>query len=160
MRLALTLAALCATFSASAALADNSVGCGLGNAVTNKNSFLASTTRSYTNATFSPPTAMTSGTSGCAKHTLVLNERKRLEFVAHNYDLLLSDVAKGGGEYVDAYARTLGCDAGATVVLRKALRANFARLATGDAAPEGFLQTTRTVLRSDAVLSRCEAALI
>ena len=83
--------------------------CGLGWEITKKKSFLATSTRSTTNA-FVPPTfGMTTGTIGCDKHSLAKREEAGVIFVSSNQDNLFMEMAAGQGEHLEALARELGC---------------------------------------------------
>ena len=83
--------------------------CGLGWEITQKKSFLATSTRSTTNA-FVPPTfGMTTGTIGCDKHSLAKRDESGVRFVASNRDNLLMEISAGTGEHLEALAREMGC---------------------------------------------------
>ncbi|MGZ3705003.1 MAG: DUF3015 family protein, partial [Bdellovibrionota bacterium] len=81
-------------------------GCGLGWQVTQKKSFLATTTRGTTNGVVPPTFGMTSGTIGCDQHSFAKNELPALNMVATNQDALMIDIAAGGGENLAALAQT------------------------------------------------------
>ncbi len=83
--------------------------CGLGWQVTQKKSFIATTTRGTTNAVVPPTFGMTTGTIGCEQHTFAKADTKAVEFVAQNYDTLRLEMAAGEGENLAALARTMGC---------------------------------------------------
>lgn len=88
---------------------DKSDGCGLGWQVTNKQSFLGTTTRGTTNG-FVPPTfGMTSGTIGCAQHSFAKKDVPAAQYVVANFEPLSIQMAEGTGEYVDGLATELGC---------------------------------------------------
>ena len=83
--------------------------CGLGWQITQKKSFLATTTRGTTNA-FVPPTfGMTFGTIGCDKHSFTKNEEAGVTFALANQENLSIELAQGQGEYVSGFAQALGC---------------------------------------------------
>jgi len=97
--------------SASTVLAqDTSNGCGVGWQVSQKTSLLSSSVRSITNYFLPNSFSMTSGTSGCAKHDIVKNDEKAVEYAVNNYDTLIVEMAEGHGEYLDGFAQALGCD--------------------------------------------------
>lgn len=52
-------------------------------------------------------TSYVSSTSECSAIGSVENQKKL--FIVHNLDMLKSDSARGGGEYIHAYAYLLGC---------------------------------------------------
>ncbi|MCO5142199.1 MAG: DUF3015 domain-containing protein [Oligoflexia bacterium] len=83
--------------------------CGLGWEVTQKKSFLATSTRGTTNA-FVPPTfGMTTGSIGCDQHTFAKADLGAARFVASNFDAVLFDMAQGQGESLNALASSMGC---------------------------------------------------
>jgi hypothetical protein len=88
---------------------DTSSGCGLGWQVTQKMSILSSAVRLTTNTVLPNTFSMTFGTSGCAKHDLVKNDEKAVEFAVNNYDSLIVEMAEGHGEFLDGFAQALGC---------------------------------------------------
>lgn len=105
------MAALLVLFSVPAFAGDGggSDGCGLGWQVTQKKSFLATTTRATTNAIVPPTFGMSSGTIGCDQHTFAKKEMPALEYVASNYDTLLLEMSTGSGETLAALSLTMGC---------------------------------------------------
>jgi hypothetical protein len=103
--------------------------CGLGWQITQKKSFLGTSTRGTTNA-FVPPTfGMTTGTIGCDQHSLAKNDVPAAQFVATNYDALLMDMAQGQGESLQALAATLGC--GNAAAFGSMTRREFSSLTEG-----------------------------
>jgi hypothetical protein len=113
MKLNATLFLVMAAVAApSLALAESPGGsdiCGLGWQVTQKKSFLATSTRSTTNV-FVPPTfGMTSGTIGCSQHSIAKRDESAAIYAVTNYEPLKMELAEGRGEYVEGFARTLGC---------------------------------------------------
>lgn len=84
-------------------------GCGLGWQVTQKKSFLATTTRGTTNAIVPPTFGMSSGTIGCDQHTFAKNELPAVNMLATIPDAILIDIAAGGGENLSALALAMGC---------------------------------------------------
>jgi hypothetical protein len=84
-------------------------GCGLGWQVTQKKSFLATTTRGTTNGVVPPTFGMTSGTIGCDQHSFAKNEMPAVNMVATNQDAILIDIAAGGGENLAALTQAMGC---------------------------------------------------
>lgn len=101
-------------------------GCGLGWQVTNKKSFLGTTTRGTTNAFIPPTFGMTSGTIGCDQHTFAKNEMPAVNYVATNQDAIMIDIAAGGGENLAALAQAMGCANSAGLVSQA--QANYSSL--------------------------------
>lgn len=84
-------------------------GCGLGWQVTDKKTWVGTTTRGTTNL-FVPPTfGMTSGTIGCDQHPVAMKDMDAATFVATNLEPLSIEMAQGQGEYLTAFAQTMGC---------------------------------------------------
>lgn len=89
---------------------DTSSGCGIGWQVTKKTTLFGSTTRNTTHAILPPTFGMTSGTSGCAQHPLVKkSDQQAVIFASTNLEPLRIEMAEGQGEYLQAFARTMGC---------------------------------------------------
>jgi hypothetical protein len=110
MKLVMMFAALFAFAApAFASTPGGSDSCGLGWEVTQKKSFLGTTTRGTTNGVVPPTFGMTTGTIGCDQHSFAKNELPALNFVASNQDAIMIDIAAGGGENLAALAQTMGC---------------------------------------------------
>ncbi|MBF0316228.1 MAG: DUF3015 family protein [Oligoflexia bacterium] len=138
-----------------AALADSSVGCGLGWQVTKAMTTTAATTRVSTNFTFSNTFAMTSGTSGCAQHSLVMKQKLDLHFVEANYQNIQIDMANGSGEYLFALARTMGCPEEVTAIFGNESRKHFNEIFSTSAEkenPQGALQSLKRVIKNHHLL--------
>jgi len=88
---------------------DTSSGCGLGWQVTSDITLSATSTRGTTNAFLPNTFSMTSGTSGCAAHGLVLNDKLPMHYAEVNFETLKVEMARGDGEFILAFAQTLGC---------------------------------------------------
>lgn len=104
------LAVVCAMLMVPTMAGDSSSGCGLGWAVFKDNSLISSALRATTNAIFLNTVAMTLGTSGCARHSIVKNDKKSLHFMDANKHQLMTEMALGGGEYVNALSHLMGCE--------------------------------------------------
>ena len=111
MKLVMVLAAMVGLAAPAFAGGENggSDSCGLGWQVTQKKSFLGTTTRGTTNALVPPTFGMTSGTIGCDQHSFAKNEMPAVNMVATNQDAILIDIASGGGEHLAALAQAMGC---------------------------------------------------
>jgi len=88
---------------------DSSSGCGLGWEVNGDNSFLGTSTRGTTHATFVPTFSMSFGTSGCAKHSVVQNEKRGLHYAEGNFASLMVEMSVGQGEVLNGFAAVMGC---------------------------------------------------
>lgn len=125
-RRSLYLALAVSIFTAVSVFADDSSnGCGLGWAVTKKKSMLATTTRGSTNSIIPNTFGMTSGTSHCDSHSFAKNELPAYQYIETNYDMLMVDVAKGQGEYLDGFAAVLGCTGSGVDQLNQAVRSDL-----------------------------------
>lgn len=89
-------------FTSNLYAADSSSGCGLGWQVFKKNSLVSSFSRALVNFTFLNTVGMTLGTSGCTQHSIVKNEMKAIHYTEANLPELMTDVARGNGEYINA----------------------------------------------------------
>ena len=105
--------------------ADSSSGCGLGWQILSKNSLLSSFSRSITHAFLPNTFSITFGTSGCAKHSIVLKERKAEHFIAANFTEIQNELVMGPRHYVAALANTLGCPSSSFPVVGEVLRQNY-----------------------------------
>lgn len=137
--------------------ADGSSGCGPGWYIFKENSLLSSALRATTNGMLFPVVTigMTFGTSNCTRHKLVLKEKESLYFATQNHFELKTDMAKGSGEYLNAFAATVGCPARALPRLSGKLRANFKRTYfPAEVNPEKTVIETFKVILSDPDLTR------
>lgn len=136
---------------------DKGDGCGLGWQVTQKRTMLATTTRGTTNA-FVPPTfGMTSGTIGCMQHDFAENEKEAASFVASNQDNLILEMAEGQGEYVNALAKTMGCDASAYSDFGRAVQQNYESIVGNS--PVQMFNNIKDVMKADpALAAHCSAS--
>lgn len=83
--------------------------CGLGWQVTDKRTLLATVIRGTTNSVVSYGFGMTSGTMGCEKHEIAKKDEDTVRFVATNIEPLSVEMAEGQGEFLHAFARSMGC---------------------------------------------------
>jgi hypothetical protein len=133
---------------------DKSDGCGLGQVILGtKASLLMSSLRSSTNYVVPKAFGMTSGTSGCAKHSLVWNqERKQLQFLETNIDMLAFEAATGQGEYLASLAVAFGCGAPVVDAFGQALRKGHAEVFAPQPATDR-LQRVKKVIQSNPTLA-------
>ena len=133
---------------------DKGDGCGLGWQVTQKRTMIATTTRATTNG-FVPPTfGMTSGTIGCEQHSFAKNEEAGAKFAYNNFDSLSIEMAEGNGEFLAAFARTLGCNDNAVEHFGAFTQKNYRSIIRSEktSAVEMF-KNVRTQMSKDAVLA-------
>lgn len=134
---------LTALISFEALAMDGSSGCGPGWYVFKDNSIVSSALRATTNWILFPvfTIGMTFGTSNCTQHKLVMKEKESLYFATMNHFELKRDVAKGGGEYLSAFADTMGCPSSAQPKLNEYLRENYTRIY-----PSGAVEPSKVLL--------------
>ncbi len=137
--------------------ADGSSGCGPAWYILKENSLVSSALRATTNGILGVTVTigMTFGTSNCTQHKIVLKEKESLYFATQNHFELKTDIAKGGGEYLSAFATTMGCPSSAIPRLNDRIRSNFSQMYTpADINPEKtVLEAYKTIL-SDPELTR------
>lgn len=90
---------------------DGSSGCGPAWYALKDNSLLSSALRGTTNAILGVTVTlgMTFGTSNCTKHSIVKREKESLKFATENYFEIAADATRGSGDYITAFATTMGC---------------------------------------------------
>lgn len=131
---------------------DKSDGCGLGWQVTSKTSFLGTTTRGTTNVFIPPTFGMTSGTMGCARHSIGKKEEPAVRYVVENYQPLTMQLAEGRGEYLDGFARTMGCSS--TSDFGRVMQHDFRSITDGGKAdPFEMYDRVKARIKSDQLLS-------
>lgn len=139
--------------------ADGSSGCGPGWYVFKDNSLFSSALRATTNGVLFPVTTigMTVGTSNCTKHKIVLKEQESLHFATMNHFELKSEVAKGEGEYLSAFAATMGCPVQAQGRLNQQLRSNYGKLyPNNQIQPQNVLtEVYKTILSDSDLIQQC-----
>lgn len=147
--------------SSQAYSADSSSGCGPGWYLFKDTSLVSSALRATTNGILFPVTTigMTIGTSNCSQHKLVKLEMESLHFATMNYFELKGDVAKGNGQYLAAFAETMGCDSKAQPLLNMELKNNYKKLfPKGKPKPEGtLLEVYKTIFRNQTLTRQCLA---
>lgn len=139
--------------------ADVGDGCGLGWQITQKRTMLATTTRGTTNA-FVPPTfGMTSGTIGCAQHSFAKNELPAATYAFNNYEPLTMEMAQGSGEYLAAFARTLGCNDSLQAEFGHTMQSNFGAIMGSEktTAVEMFHNVKSAVKANPVLATGCRA---
>jgi hypothetical protein len=133
---------------------DQSSGCGAGWYVTKRNSLLSSLVRSSTNYTFSNTIGMTFGTSGCARHDLVMNDKKEIHYAESNYNNLVVEMAQGGGEHLRGFAAVLGCDPASYEAFSSMTQSNYLRIfSTDGSTPNGLINQVKAQMKNDPSLA-------
>ncbi len=139
--------------------ADSSSGCGLGWAVFKDNSLISSALRATTNGIFLNTVAMTFGTSGCARHSIVMNDKKTLHFTEANHNELKVEVAQGSGEHLSGLSHLMGCSSDA---FSATLQKNYSQVFTKEnISPRELVNNIQAQVVSDETLARsCGIAII
>lgn len=140
-----------------AASAGGSNSCGLGWAVTQKKSLLATSTRETTHYFLPPTFSMTTGTSECDKHSIAQNETPAVEFIASNYEPLIIEVAEGHGEYLHGLARVMGCPDSAYPQFVETTRGNFDEVVgSSKGTPvDAYLRVKNVVKKNSGLAAQC-----
>ncbi|MCX6107291.1 MAG: DUF3015 family protein [Proteobacteria bacterium] len=115
--------------------ADSSNGCGPGWYVFKDTSLVSSSLRTITNAALFPSATvgMTFGTSNCAKHKIVEErDRESVKFATLAYHDLMIQTAQGHGEYLAAFASTLGCNWQAQPEFNRTMQGVYPAIFTSD----------------------------
>ena len=127
---------LLATGSAKAANATSPNGgsdtCGLGWQVTDKKTFIATTTRATTNFVVPPTFGMTTGTIGCDQHGFAKRDIPAVQYVATHYDSVLLDMARGNGESLQALAKIMGCSDAEMDAFGEVVRSKFSQFSRSE----------------------------
>lgn len=145
-------------FSSTILAADGSSGCGPGWYLFKKNSLVSSSLRATTNGMLFPAVTlgMTFGTSNCSKHGLVKTEKKTIHFVTHNYHELKSDAAKGQGDFLYSYAKTIGCKKGDIDYFSSKLQDRYEKVFKDEASNEEvIIETYRLILNDKRLVYSC-----
>lgn len=143
--------------------ADSSVGCGLGNYVMKDNSIVSATFRMTTNSTFSNQLfGITSGTSGCAQHSIVKAKMAPVYYAEANIDHLKVEMALGEGEYLSAFADTLGCDAATKNAFIQETQSNYENIFDNEnVTAHKMLDNVKHVInQNQSIRGKCQYAVI
>lgn len=145
------LLAISALSTVSAFAADGSSGCGAGWFLFKENSLVSSTLRGTTNSLFFNNTfGMTFGTSNCSKHSIVKNEKEQIYYSEANREQLAVEMAQGSGEYIEAYARVMGCSDDVIPEFVNTTRRNYPEIMPKpETAPVDMLQNVKKQIRSN-----------
>jgi hypothetical protein len=125
--------------------------CGLGWQVTDKRTFLGTTTRGTTDS-FLTPFGMTSGTWGCEQHEFAKRDQEAAIYASSNMQPLSVEMAEGRGEFLQGFARTLGCDGSAMGAFGQMTQKNYETLSGARTGAE-LLQSVKQGIAQDPVLS-------
>lgn len=134
--------------------ADGSSGCGPAWYVFKENSLVSSSLRNTTHASSGPTVTigMTFGTSNCAKHKIVLEDKRSLHFASQSFDLLRQDIARASGPHLNAYIASFGCHAWARPQIAEELQGAYQRELYLSVEPSHFVDTTRAMIQASSHL--------
>ena len=131
---------------------EGSDSCGLGWKITQERTLMATTTRGTVNFFVPPSFGMSTGSLGCEKHGFALKEANAASYAAANFEPLKGDLAKGKGEYLEAFAFAMGCLD--TSALGSSVRAHFREiLPAAGGNGHDLYRNVRGVIRSEKKLA-------
>lgn len=126
--------------------------CGLGWQVTDKKTMVATTTRGTTNYFIPYTFGITTGTMGCEKHDFAKKEVEAAVYAANNVDTLNIDFAKGQGEYLTAFAQSMGCNDSDVNMLGAEVKRNYGSISSSANGVELY-KAVRSVIRGNSRLA-------
>jgi hypothetical protein len=129
------LTAALTMISAGTVYADSNTGCGLGSLLWDgkANTTVSQAFQATTNATFGNQTfGITTGTLGCSTPAKFVKSEELNRFVKSNIDNLATDIARGHGENLDAFAELLQVPVEKRAEFAAKLQSNFAKVFTSD----------------------------
>ena len=126
---------------------DKSSGCGLGWELFKDKTIVSSSLRSTTHAYLPNTFSMTSGTSGCAKHEFVMDTKRGIHFLEVNEHSLAMDAAIGEGEYLGAFAESMGCHWSKLDQFKSVIKNNYGAIFNDPASPAVTLQLVKEYIR-------------
>jgi len=140
---------------------DTGGGCGLGAEVlegkSGKGSNIAASL--LNNLVVPNTTFMTTGGGmmGCDPTQTVQKEEATEIFVASNMDQLSSEVAKGGGEYLNVLAQLLGIEAGDMASFQSVAQSNYDQLFVTGSDAKSVIESFELAMLSDSSLAKYAA---
>lgn len=140
---------------------DSSVGCGLGSMIWKENTLVSATFRLTTNASFSNQFfGITTGTSGCSQHGIVQSEMAPIYYAEANLEQLKLQMAQGQGEYLFAFAESLGCS-GEKNQFGQLTQSHYQQIfPTGLETPQQMLQNVKQVVSHSTLKDQCHYTVI
>lgn len=160
MKKRIFLGLICAVFSTSAWAEDKSAGCGLGQMVFPDKSLFSTTSAGIVDnivpgGGITNSFATTTGTLGCGKHKLVKNEKLQIHYLEANYGPLKLEMAQGDGEYLQGFARMMGCNPAVQSDFNQFSQQSFFELyGQGDRSAVQVLKHYKKLLRANKSLSQ------
>jgi len=127
--------------------------CGMGWQITQKKTWLATTTRGTTNYFIPPAFGMTSGTMGCDQHSIAKNDMDAAKYASNNQESLSIEMAQGEGEYLAGFAKTLGCEDAVQGEFAKMAQDNYGAITANNASGIEMLSNVKAQIKQNAVLA-------
>lgn len=122
----LGLFGILSAFISANAFAIGDAGCGLGSVVFSSNKKLPQILAATTNGTFGSQTfGITTGTSNCTANGFAKVDREQIYYAESNYNSLKTEMAKGHGESLNAFAQVLGCSEQSHKDFGKMMRSHY-----------------------------------
>lgn len=139
--------------SASAAMADKDIGCGLGTQIwAGQSGLLPKILGATTNGTLGNQTfGITSGTLGCSQDGVVKAELRRAQFASANLDQLAAEVASGEGESLTTLAALYNVNGSDRAAFNALAQQNYGALfARADVTTGAVLAALEKAMAADA----------
>lgn len=148
---------LCFSFLLSiTAFATGDAGCGLGSVVFSQNKKLHQILAATTNGTLGSQTfGITTGTSNCKASGFALAEKEQIFYAESNYKNLMTEMAQGQGEALNAFAQVLGCSSTSVHEFGRMTRSKYESIfPRSETTPIEMLNTVKKAIKDDPVLSK------
>ena len=134
---------------------ETGAGCGLGTVLLEGKSGKGATIgASIINISASQTSSMTSGLLGCDTTQVVGNDQATEIFVASNMDQLSSEVAQGGGEYLNVLANLMGIADEDRVAFHRVAQENYDSLFLTDGDAKRVIESMEVAMLNDTSLSK------
>ena len=134
---------------------ETGAGCGLGSVLLEGKSGKGATIgASIINISASQTSSMTSGLLGCDTTQVVGNDQATEIFVASNMDQLSSEVAQGGGEYLNVLANLMGIADEDRVAFHRVAQENYDSLFLTDGDAKRVIESMEVAMLNDTSLSK------
>jgi len=132
-------------------------GCGLGSQAMGPegSQVLAATT----NGTGSQGFAISSGTSNCVTGDKAAMVRAQEQFFVNNLKILSKEMAQGEGEYVKAFAQTMGCNAAAQGEFAKEMQKSYGHIFSAPGAMSMLSRVRSSIHENTALNSNCNTVI-
>lgn len=112
-----------------------------------------------TNGTGSQGFAISSGTSNCVTADKAAQVRAQEQFFVDNLKILSKEMAQGQGEYVKAFAQTMGCSTSAQGEFAKEMQKSYGNIFSAPGAMS-MLSRVRSTIHENATLnSNCNTVI-